>query len=433
MTGVGLFILPSSTNCHQTVAKNAQDGRMQLTNATHCVQGSGMNTPRSLDVALVTETYPPEINGVACTVAKLVEGLRGHQHRIQLVRPRQSSNDNVDPGGLLTRGFRIPMYPELRLGLPAKSALVRLWTRRRPDVVHIATEGPLGWSALAAASALHLPVCSEFRTNFHAYSKHYRMAWLEQPVFSVLRRFHNRCGTTMVPTEATRQQLLTQGLENLRVVPRGVDTDRFHPARRNALLRQSWGLTENDLAVIYVGRLAAEKNLGLLVQAFNALRSCQPKAKLVVVGDGPLREDLQAQCPQAVFCGFQSGVELATHYASADVFVFPSLTETFGNVVLEAMASGLCVLAYQEAAAALCIQHGHNGLLAKPGDEAGFNANAFAVGRGSVNFRSLGGRARSTAEFRGWEAVVNEVESVYLGLVNRREAVVTSHSQSVPT
>ena len=159
---------------------------------------------RSLRIALVTETYPPEVNGVATTLARVVEGLHRRGHELQLVRPRQKA---VPPGPLtprldevLMRGLPIPRYPHLRMGLPSKRALVKLWSMARPDVVHVATEGPLGWSALQAARHLHLPVTSDFRTNFHAYSRHYGIGWLNKPIMAYLRKFHNLAACTMVPT-----------------------------------------------------------------------------------------------------------------------------------------------------------------------------------------------------------------------------------------
>src|SRR5918995_1453035 len=137
---------------------------------------------RSLRVAVVSETWPPEVNGVARTAARFVEALRARGHEIRLARPRQGSADRAGAEEVLMRGMAIPRYPNLRMGLPAKNALVRLWTFRRPDVVHIVTEGPLGWSALRAAEKLKLPVVSDFRTNFHAYSAHYGLGWLQKPI-----------------------------------------------------------------------------------------------------------------------------------------------------------------------------------------------------------------------------------------------------------
>ena len=327
---------------------------------------------RSLRVAVVTETYPPEVNGVATSIARFVHGLRELNHEIQLVRPRQDRADRpvAADGGreryreVLFGGLSIPRYPELKMGLPAKRALLKLWTLRRPDLVHIVTEGPLGWSALQAAIKLKLPVCSDFRTNFDAYSQYYGIGWLKKPIAAYLRKFHNRTLLTMVPSESMRRQLAHGGFRNLRVVARGVDTVLFDPARRSAELRRSWGAGREDPVVLHVGRLAPEKNLPTLLAAFEQMRRREPRARLVLVGTGPGEAGLRARCPDAVFAGMRSGTDLATHYASGDIFLFPSITETYGNVTPEAMASGLAVVAYDYAAAAAHIVHGASGLLA---------------------------------------------------------------------
>ena len=176
---------------------------------------------RLLRLAFVTETYLPEVNGVSLSLARLVEGLRGRGHDIQLVRPKQDPGDSAAAtdgfNETLTRGVPIPRYPQLKLGLPARRTLLRQWTMRRPDLVHIVTEGPLGWSALQAAAQLRIPVTSDFRTNFHAYSRHYGIGWLRKPIFGYLRKFHNRTRLTLVPTEAMRDELARLGFRNLDV------------------------------------------------------------------------------------------------------------------------------------------------------------------------------------------------------------------------
>jgi glycosyltransferase involved in cell wall biosynthesis len=371
---------------------------------------------RSLRVAVVTETYPPEINGVALTAARFVEGLRQRDHQIQLIRPRQDGTDQADTDErfqeVLMRGMAIPRYPNLKMGLPAKRALEQLWTYRRPDVVHIVTEGPLGWSALRAALKLRIPAVSDFRTNFHAYSRHYGIGWLGKPILAYLRKFHNRTLCTMVPTESMRAELAALGFYRLRVVARGVDTGLFDPARRSEALRASWGAGPADPVFLHVGRLAPEKNLSALLAAFAEARQRAPRAKLVLVGDGPSRRELQARCPEAILAGTQRGEDLAAHYASGDVFLFPSLTETYGNVTVEALASGLAVIAYDYAAAAAHIRHGHNGLLANFDSTAGFAALAAGLVTDMPHIRVLGANARQHALAHDWERVVRQLESV---------------------
>lgn len=370
---------------------------------------------RSLRVAVVTETYPPEVNGVARTLSRMVEGLYSRGHDVQLVRPQQPENASTSRPRfeqVLVRSMPIPRYPQLRLGLASKGALQRLWRLQRPDLVHVATEGPLGWTALAAAHALGLPVSSDFRTNFHAYTQHYGMAWLQRPMAAYLRRFHNRAGCTMVPTERLRQELAAMGFERLEVVARGVDTELFSPSARSAELRASWGVQPTDLVMACVGRLAQEKNLSLLLQAYRAVRKVRSNSRLLLVGDGPLRAELQTSCPEALLVGQKSGQDLAAHYASADLFVFPSQTETFGNVTMEALAAGLPVLAFDHAAAGQMIETGRNGVVC-PLDAPGcFIDAACQLALGDKLRLAMAPAARATALANAWEPVIDRFEAI---------------------
>lgn len=378
-------------------------------------------------LAVVTETYPPEVNGVAMSMARVVDGLNRRNHDVQLIRPRQSAKMNAQATGrpevdeVLTKGLPVPLYPNLRMGVPSKRALVKLWSLKRPDVVHIATEGPLGWSALQAAQHLALPVTSDYRTNFHAYGKHYRLGLLSKPIMGYLRKFHNRCDATMVPTEAMRVQLLERGFERLTVVGRGVDAQRFDPARRSADMRASWGAGPDDLVMGYVGRLAPEKNLGVVLAAYETVKALQPNVKLVFVGDGPMRAELAARAPDAHFAGSRSGDDLAAHYAGLDLFLFASLTETFGNVTTEAMASGCAVVAFDSAAAGELIRSGANGWLAGAGKEADFVAVTRAAALDAAARRAVAEGARATARRLDWGDITARFEGVLEGAISRAE------------
>ncbi|HEY9029054.1 MAG TPA: glycosyltransferase family 1 protein [Burkholderiaceae bacterium] len=385
---------------------------------------------RPLRIACVTETYPPEVNGVAMTVARLVQGLRARHHCVRVVRPRQAADAAAAPidGDFLVRGVPIPRYEGLKMGLPCTGKLVRLWKRERPDVVHIATEGPLGRSALLAARALGLPVCSEFRTNFHAYSAHYGLGFMKKVILGYLRRFHNATQCTMVPTQALHDELQREGFRDLLTVARGVDTRRFDPARRSEALRAQWGAGPDDLVVTCVGRLAPEKNLAVLLDAFDAIHRTQPRAKLVLVGDGPMRKELEARRPDAIFAGQRMGEDLAVHYASADLFLFPSITETFGNVTTEAMASGLAVVAYDYAAARRVIVDGASGALVPYDDGAAFVAAAARTAADLAHCRVLGGRARTGVMALDWDGIATQVEGVMTSVIARKAAPVPDYA-----
>ncbi|MCL2636636.1 MAG: glycosyltransferase family 1 protein [Betaproteobacteria bacterium] len=366
----------------------------------------------SLDIAVVSETFPPEINGVAMTVGRLVEGLRSRGHRVEVIRPRQTGDDRGGDGQRTLPGLPLPGYRGLCFGLPAGGRLRRLWRRQRPDLVHVVTEGPLGWSAVAAARHLGIPVTSGFHTNFDHYSVHYGLGWLRPVVAAYLRALHRRTRATLVPTAALAAELTGAGISDVRVVGRGVDTALYDPARRSPELRACWGITGDGPACLYVGRLAPEKNLVLVLRAFAAIQAEHPTARLIWVSDGPAAAQLATEHPGHHFAGMRIGADLAAHYASADLFLFPSLSETYGNVVAEAMASGLPVMAYRRAAAAELIVDRRNGGLASPGDEAAFIAGALWLLADRQRLAELARTARATMLAHGWDGIIDSFERV---------------------
>ena len=330
---------------------------------------------------------------------------------MDVVRPRQHHEPPLDTSSeWRSAGVPIPMYRDLRIGLPQISRLTKRWRQSRPDLVHVATEGPLGWGAIRAARANSLPVTSDFRTNFDLYSQHYGFGWLRGVVSGYLKHFHNSTDRTFVPTSAVGNALTLQGYQHTEVVGRGVDAEMFSPLHASPELRASWGADESTPVLLYVGRLASEKNVPLAFRAFESVRARLPGVRFVVVGDGPLREKLARAHPDAIFAGSQHGATLAMYYASADVFLFPSLTETFGNVTLEALASGLLVVAFRSGAAAVHIDDCASGMLIEPHDEQGFIAGTCALAQ---QFRWLGmmrSGARRAGIAASWDAVINRFE-----------------------
>jgi len=381
-------------------------------------------TRPSLRIAVVTETWPPEVNGVAMTLAKLVQGLSHRNHDVQLIRPRQTKTDSPMSDAsleeVLMRGMPIPRYPELKLGLPSKKTLVKTWTLRRPDVVHIATEGPLGWSALQAAKVLKLPVTSDFRTNFQSYSKHYGVGWLRKPIVAYLRKFHNATACTMVPTRELMRTLSQNGFANLKVVSRGVDTKLFNISKRDTSLRSSWGATDDTKVLISVGRMAPEKNLDQVLKTYEALKSTGQAFKLVMVGDGPLKDQFQKRYPEIIFPGMLSQTNLAAYYASSDLFIFPSQTETFGNVTLEALASGIPVLAFDCAAARDWVQTGVNGWLIAENNPEGFAAQAVTIFNSKDLLEQITQSTRQQVVHLDWDQIAEQVESVFWDAIRIR-------------
>ena len=340
-------------------------------------------------------------------------GRRGHA--VAVYRPRRDDLVGREPDAEFMEiplpGMPIPGYPMLRLGLPAGRRLRNEWTDDRPDLVHVATEGPLGASAITVARELGVPVTSSFHTNFHAYTQHYGFGPLGRVVLAWLRRVHNRTERTFAPTRELCSELTALGFRKVCLLSRGVDTWQFHPKRRAEGLRLKWDAADADPVVIHVGRMAAEKNYGLLFRAFSAMRAANPRCRFVLVGDGPLRARLQRENPACIFTGFISRSELARHYASADIYIHASLTETFGNVLTEAMASGLAVAGFDYAAARQFIRHGANGL-SVPCDSPESLIDAAALLATDEFLRwQIRLAARVAVEAQSWENVIGRFEA----------------------
>ncbi|MEN9634439.1 MAG: hypothetical protein RL077_2843 [Verrucomicrobiota bacterium] len=377
-----------------------------------------------MKIAIVTETFPPEINGVAMTFGVIARELSRRGHKVTVYRPRRDDilrGENAPSYAVVSLpGMPIPGYPLLRLGLPAWGALRRHWQKERPDLVHVVTEGPLGSSAITVARALGLPVTSSFHTHFHSYAQHYGYGQLARFVLAWLRRVHNRTERTFAPTAELCTELTLLGFDRVSLLSRGVDTWQFHPVRRSEQLRLSWAASADDPVVIHVGRMAAEKNYELLFRAFAAMRKAEPRCRFVLVGDGPLRQRLQREHLEVVFTGFISQADLSRHYASADIYIHASLTETFGNVLTEAMASGLAVAGFDYAAARQFVDHGRTGLSVPVDEPEALLEAAVLLATDDLLRAQLRQHARSAVESQSWEAVIGGFESELVAVARVR-------------
>jgi glycosyltransferase involved in cell wall biosynthesis len=411
---------------------NAHDDQ-PLIHPTLVVRRSPFNTLKPQHFCFVTETYPPDINGVALTLARLANGLLTRGHTVSVVHPkvrnRPASNGFGDVGNsedILVRGFPLPGYQGLQFGAPAGRLLRQSWRHQRPAAVYVATEGPLGWSAIRAARKLGIPVVSGFHTNFHRYCKHYGLGRLQDLALRYLRSFHNHTECTLVANEDLRARLQDAGFHRVNILERGVDSQLFSPQRRCPELRREWGVSDQDRVLLYVGRVAAEKNLDLAIETYRVIKRFSDTTKFVIVGDGPLRPVLQREHTDLVFAGMHVDEQLAKYYASADIFLFPSETETFGNVTLEAMASGLAVIAYDYAGAKLHINDGESGVLVRFGDAKAFVDSACSLVRQPEVIRRIRLQARQHVSHLNWPDVVERFEALLLGIGEQRHRALPS-------
>jgi glycosyltransferase involved in cell wall biosynthesis len=376
-------------------------------------------------IVLFSDTFSPQINGVARTLSRLAQHAVDRGHEVAVVTPRVTGG-SADSRELSLQialpGLPVPFYPELRLASPLDPWSGQRLHAFRPELVHVATEFTIGWSGVAWAERHGLPLVSSFHTDFPAYLAGYGLAGLERGAWNYLRAFHSRARLTFCPSTATRRQLLAAGFhDRIRLWPRGVDAGRFSPQHRSDRMRtQLAGGTDHLL--LYVGRLAPEKRLDVLLSAWTRVHhALGAKVALAIVGDGPQAQELRARAPGNVtFTGYLEGTDLAAAYAAADLFVFPSDTETFGNVVLEALASGLPVIGPHQGGILDIVESGRTGQLVPPGDAAAFAAAVLALleARG-VRLR-MAAAARNEAVRRGWDAVLDDVLATYASVCAAR-------------
>lgn len=367
-------------------------------------------------IDIVTDTFAPDVNGVAMTLGRLVEGLRRKGHLVHIIR---CGEEKLEGGGDTSARFlRMPGYKEIRIGLPRPVKFRKRWFRKRPDVVYVATESPMGLSALQAAQSLAIPSVTGFHTCFHDYLEQYRLGGLKAPMLAWLRKIHELADLTVTPSSDVAETLRAHSFRKVEVLGRGVDGELFHPEKRKTSLREQWGVAGEAPVFLMVGRVAAEKNLEFGLEVFRSVQQDVPDARCVVVGDGPLLAKLTQRYPEVHFAGVKCGEELAHHYASADVLLFPSETETFGNVLLEGMASGLVTVSYDYAAAGVHVIDGRNGLKVPRGQEEEFARRAKVAAKVDC-WRDLAQEARSHCERQGWVQIVETFESLLQETVQR--------------
>ncbi|MEJ5345374.1 MAG: glycosyltransferase family 1 protein [Chloroflexus sp.] len=368
-------------------------------------------------IALICETFLPDVNGVTTTLCRLLEYLQHQGHDVLLFAPHGAPSSYAGAEIVPLNGMPLPLYPEVKLTPPQPGLTARL-QRFQPDLVHLVGPVVLGAIVPGIVRRLGLPLIASYHTDFGAYSQHYGFGFLKHGVNAWLRWIHNRCRINLCPSRFTMNVLRAAGFRRLRIWGRGVDIERFHPRYRSEAWRAAVGVQPGERVVLYVGRVAAEKRVDLLPEAIRGL----PNTRLVIVGDGPFRSELQRRCAglPVHFTGYLKGDDLATAYASADVFVFPSDTDTFGQVVQEAMASALPVVAARAGGALDLIHHGQNGYLFTPGVVSDLRSRLREVLVSDERRLAQGTVGRAIAEQRSWPRVMQELMGYYAQVLRPR-------------
>lgn len=376
-------------------------------------------------VALITETFLPDVNGIVTTLCRLLEHLQEEGHDTLVFAPQDTPSSYAGARIIPLRGIPFPLYPDLRF-TPPQPGIIPILRQFRPDLLHLAGLVALGPTARYAALHLRLPAVAAYHTDLPAYSAHYGLGVLRQAAYSYLRWIHNACSVTLCPSTATLSDLRRRGFRRLRIWGRGVDTVRFHPDHRSLAWRSAVGAAANDQVLLYVGRLATEKRLDLLADALCGVENL----RLVLVGDGPARTQLERRFAgmPVTFTGFLNGQDLAVAYASSDLFVFPSDTETFGQVVQEAMASGLPVVAARAGGMLDLIHHEVSGVFFEPNSALALRCAALRLMADPVMRLNFGREGRAIAERRSWPCVLGELMGHYHRVLRWRPRLLSLRS-----
>lgn len=369
-------------------------------------------------IALFTETFLPNVNGVANTLCRLLDYLQAHGHEAILFAPQGAPESYAGAEVVPLGGMPFPLYPEVNFTPPQFGITERL-RQFRPDLLHLVSPVVFGVVGPTVARSLRLPILSSYHTDLAAYSHHYGLAFIKNALMSYLRWIHNRTRITLCPSRATLNDLRRQGFRRLKVWGRGVDTTRFHPSYRNESWRESIGVKPDENLLLYVGRLGREKRVDMLAESLRGLK----QVRMVIVGDGPARADLEQRMRglPVHFTGYLKGEDLSTAYASSDVFVFPSDTETFGQVVQEAMASGLPVVGARSGGTLDLVQEGVTGSLFEPGVASDLRFKLRAMTDNEAVRRSMGENGRAFAEQRSWPSVLGELMNHYTRMLPRKK------------
>jgi len=364
-------------------------------------------------IAFVTDTYLPEVNGVTTVLRMIRQSLAARGHDLLFLAPAYPDGEAEDDRVVRRRSVPCPRYPAVRLSSPFGPDVFRALDRFDPELVHVVTEGPLGAIGRRYAIRRARPLVTSFHTDFPRYAARYLGAWAEKVARRYLRRFHAPAVLTQTPSAASRDELVALGLPHPVVWGRGVESDRFTPARRSSARRQALGAADRVI-VLHVGRLAVEKDPDVLVEAFRLAHDIVgSEALFCVAGDGPRAPALRRALPFARHFGFLARDVLADLYADADLFVFPSPTETCGLVTLEAMASALPVVSADRGGVLENMRDGINGMVVPAGDGRRFADAIVALIRDVRQRVAMGQAARAFAVGRDWDREISELERMY--------------------
>lgn len=378
-----------------------------------------------MKIALFTDTYAPQINGVTNTLEQVKKHFDHIGIEYKIFAPQYESKAASQLEEAHTERFyslKLSLYPECRVALTSKSRITQVLSEFKPDLIHLITEFNLGVAGLNYGRKYQIPTISNYTTNFPQYTEYYNLDFLKQPIWEYMRWFHNQNAITMCPSHESQMLLHEKGIRNTGIFSRGIDLDRYSPTARSRKLRNNLGI-QDKIAFLYVGRVSYEKDLDVLSQSYLEIKKAYgDKVALIIAGDGPSLKTYKAMFPSdVVFTGFKRGRELSELYASSDIFVCPSSTETFGNVVQEAMASGLPVIGAAAGGINELIQNRMNGLKFKAKDSKELTACMKELLENEPLRNTLANNGLDFVKGRSWGQIIGGLVDVYQTVLEQKK------------
>lgn len=362
-------------------------------------------------IAIFTETFLPKVDGIVTRLRHTIEHLQRQGNQVLVFAPEGGITEYKGAQIQGIPGMPLPLYPELKLALPRPSIGSKL-AEFAPDIIHVVNPAVLGLGGLYYAKTLHIPLVASYHTHLPQYLQHYGLGALEGLLWELLKAGHNQAQLNLCTSTAMVQELVDHGIARVKLWQKGVDTEMFRPslASENMRYRLSQGHPDEPL-LLYVGRVSAEKEIDQIKPVLEAI----PQARLAIVGDGPHREALETHFSgtNTNFVGYLQGLELASAYASADAFIFPSRTETLGLVLLEAMAAGCPVVAARSGGIPDIVSDGVNGYLFDPQKPETAIAATQKLLKAHTAKEEIRQKAREEAERWGWSAATRQLFSYY--------------------
>ncbi len=376
------------------------------------------NNKENIKIALFAGTMQPGFDGVTRVLYKLIENIKKTEIESIVFSPIIPTQEEQPIKMYAVPSFPFPLYKDYKLAILAKRYFEDILLEFNPDIIHINSPCSLGFAAVRFGRKHNIPVVATYHTHFPSYAKYYKIKALEQFAWNYLRSLYNKCEAVYVPSLPIIRELKEQGIEKTVFLPHGVDTNVFNPSFKSQKWKEEINFQDKKV-ILFAGRLVWEKDLKILADAYKIIMNQRNDASFVLVGDGPIRKELEELMPKAIFLGYQSGENLSRTFASSDIFAFPSTTETFGNVTIEAMASGVPPICVEKGGAYGVIQNQKTGLIARPDDAEDFAAKIISLLENDSMRNQISINALDFAQSQSWENIFGELLRSYMDIIHR--------------